>query len=231
MQATQVSAYELAGAPESVSQTPSTVRREERATTPAAKRRHRKAPHVSAGKESGTKSSPGGTAHWLRHRLAPRPRAGRRITRVVARALLSADLFDRGPWIFLTMDIISACHRPFLSPGALPLPISRSSGRRRCPIRRAPSLGTARRPPRCLPDTQTCVPVHSDRAHKCAASSPLHDPGPRQTCSCPCGTAGPGAPGPAVPHGQLHVWRGPGSWSGEEAAHLCARSEWTGTHV
>src|SRR6266849_1796464 len=57
---------------------PEDSKKVEHATTPAAKRRHRKARHVSAGKESGTTSRPGGTAHWLRHRLVlARPAASR----------------------------------------------------------------------------------------------------------------------------------------------------------
>src|SRR5216684_499375 len=53
----------------SLCRNPEDSKKVEHATTPAAKRRQRKARHVSAGKESGTRSSPGGTAHWLRHRL------------------------------------------------------------------------------------------------------------------------------------------------------------------
>src|SRR6266851_8690144 len=53
----------------SLCRNPEDSKKVEHANTPDAKRRPRKARHVSAGKEGGTKSSPGGTAHWLRHRL------------------------------------------------------------------------------------------------------------------------------------------------------------------
>src|SRR6266851_5594269 len=74
----------------SLCRNPEDSKKVEHATTPAAKRRHRKARHVSAGKESGTKASPGGTAHWLRHRLG-----GARLSTIFLRVTFAHEIANR----------------------------------------------------------------------------------------------------------------------------------------
>src|SRR5260221_5431318 len=84
-----------------------------------------------------------------------------------------------------------------LSPRVLPLPTGHSNGRCHCPIRRGPSLGTARRQSRCHPDTQTCALARSDPAQKSAAPSHVLHQDPHRTYGNSTGTTGPDAPFPA----------------------------------